>query len=134
MKILHFLKSRQAKPFVSENDFMDNLEKQSHTAIETLVRLRDSDIEEEDKLTIEYCFYTNILKKSEALVTEIEKLNYKVHNCIAPNNKDLFMVSGRTTEIKMMHEALRKWSVEMCELGYKHDCNFDRWEIVLDAN
>lgn len=132
MEILRFLKFRQKKQFVSEIDFIENRGKQSHAAIETLVRLRDSAVEEEDELKIDYFFYTDTLEKSQVLATEIKKLDYTIHNDVTSNNKKLFVISGRTTEMKMMHETLRKWVAEMCELGYKHDCNFDNWEIALD--
>lgn len=131
MEILRFLKPRQKKQFVSEIDFITNCGKQSHAAIETLVRLRDSAVEEEDELKIDYFFYTNTLEKSQILAKEIQKLDYTIHNEVASNNKKLFVITGRTTEMKMMHETLRKWVAEMCELGYKHDCNFDHWKIAL---
>lgn len=130
MEILRFLKPRQKKQFVSEIDFMANRGKQSHVAIETLVRLRDLAVEEEDALKIDYFFYTDTLEKSQVLAEEIQKLDYTADNRIAPHNKNLFVITGRTTEMKMMHEILRKWVAEMCELGYKHDCIFDRWEIA----
>ena len=129
MEILRFLKPRPKKQFVSETDFITNNGKQSHAAIETLVRLRDSAVEEEDELRIDYFFYTNTLEKSMLLAKEIQKLDYVVHNEVASHDKNLFIVAGRTTAMKMMHEILRKWVAEMCELGYKHDCRFDRWEI-----
>lgn len=130
MEILRFLKPRQKKPFVSEIDFIANRGKQFHTAIATLVSLRDSSVEEEDELKIDYFFYTNTLEKSQVLANEIQKLDYIVHNNVSSNDKNIFVIRGRTTEMKMMHEILRKWVSEMCELGYKHDCHFERWEIT----
>lgn len=132
MEILRFLKSRQKKQFVSEIDFIANCGKQFHTAIETLVRLRDSAVEEEDELKIDYFFYTNTLEKSQVLAREIQKLDYTIHNGVTLHDKNIFVISGRTTKMKMMHEILRKWTAEMCELGYKHDCNFESWKIVPD--
>lgn len=130
MEILRFLKPRQKKQFVSEIDFKMNHRKQLHAAIETLGRLRDSAVEEEDELKIDYFFFTDTLEKSQALIKEIQKLDYTIHDGITSNDKNLFLITGRTTEMKMMHEILRKWVVEMCELGYAHDCNFDSWKIT----
>ncbi len=132
MEILSFLKPRQKKQFVSEIDFIANCGKQFHTAITNLVSLRDSAVEEEDELKIDYFFYTDTLEKSQILAKEIQKLDYTVHHGAAPNHKNLFVITGRTAEMKMMHEILRKWVAEMCELGRKHDCHFENWEIVLD--
>lgn len=130
MEILRFLKNRQKKQFVSEIDFIANRAKQSHAAIENLVSLRDLAVEEEDELRIDYFFYTDTLEKSQVLTKEIQKLDYIVHSDVASHDKNLFVIRGRTTQMKMMHEILRRWVTEMCELGYKHDCNFDSWQII----
>ncbi|MES2863291.1 MAG: ribonuclease E inhibitor RraB [Bacteroidota bacterium] len=132
MEILRFLKSKEKIKFVSENKFIENRKKLVLNSIEKLVDSRDFNIEEEDELKIEFNFYTNTLKKSEEFAKEIQKLNYTVQNQVSPNNKGLFVINGLTTEMKMMHEVLRKWSLEMCDLGYRFDCNFDSWEIILD--
>ncbi|WP_165830162.1 ribonuclease E inhibitor RraB [Flavobacterium hydrophilum] len=107
-----------------------NQHKQFRLATESLVSLRDAAVEEEDELKIDYFFYTDTLEKSQKIEKEIRKMNYVVNQEIAFNNKNLFIISGRTTEIRMMHEALRKWVEEMCALGYKYDCSFDSWKIV----
>ena len=133
MKILHFLKSKEKIRFVSENKFIENRKKLVLISIEKLVYLRDFNIEEEDKLKIEFNFYTNTLKKSEEFAKQIQKLNYTVQNQVSLNNKGLFVINGLTTEMKMMYEVLREWNVEMCDLGYKFDCNFDSWEIIFDS-
>lgn len=130
MEILSFLKHKKKKQFVSENDFITNQDKQFRLSIESLVSLRDSLVEEEDELKIDYFFYTDTLEKSQKLEKEIQKLGYIVNHGIALHDKSLFVISGRTTEIKMMHETLRGWIGAMCDLGYKHDCIFDTWRIV----
>lgn len=130
MEILRFLKPKQKKQFVSEMDSIINQDKQFRLATESLVRLRDAAVEEEDELKIDYFFYTDTLEKSQKIEKEIRKMNYVVSQGIAPHDKNLFVISGRTTEIRMMHEALKKWVEEMCVLGYKYDCSFDNWRIV----
>lgn len=133
MKILHFLKSKEKKQFVSENEFIENRRKLVFSSVEKLVHLRDLNIDEEDKLKIEFYFYTDTFKKSEEFVKEIQKLNYTFRKEFLPNNNRLFVIYGSTIEMKMMYEVLKKWIVEMCELGYKFDCNFDSWEIIFDS-
>lgn len=130
MEILSFLKHKKKKQFVSENDFTANQDKQFRLSIESLVSLRDAAVEEEDELKIDYFFYTNTLEKAQKLEKEIQKLGYIVNHGIASHDKNLFVISGRTTEIKMMHETLSKWAGDMCDLGYKYDCSFDNWMIV----
>ncbi|MBE8724401.1 ribonuclease E inhibitor RraB [Flavobacterium hungaricum] len=130
MEILRFFKKKQKQQFVSETDFTANQGIQFRTAIEALVTLRDAGVEEEDALKIEYFFYTNTLEKAQKLEQEIQKMNYTVNHTAASHDKRLFVISGSTTAIKMMHETLSKWVGEMCELGYEHDCSFENWKIV----
>ncbi|WP_428231882.1 ribonuclease E inhibitor RraB [Flavobacterium sp.] len=130
MEILSFLKPKKKKRFVSENDFTANKEKQFRLSIESLVKLRDASVEEEDELKIDYFFYTDTLEKSQKMEEEIQKLGYIVNHGTASHDKSLFVISGRTTEMKMMHETLKEWIADMCEMGYKYDCSFDSWKIV----
>ncbi|MEP6931919.1 MAG: ribonuclease E inhibitor RraB [Flavobacterium sp.] len=133
MEILSFLKPKKQKRLVSENDLTANLGKHFRLATESLVSLRDASVEEEDELKIDYFFYSNSLEKAQKLEKEIQKMDYIVNYGPAPQDKNLFVISGRTTEIKMMHESLSKWVAAMCELGYKYDCNFDNWKIVSES-
>lgn len=133
MEILNFLKPKKKKQFVSANEFTTNQDKQFRLSIESLVGLRDSGVEEEDQRLIDYFFYTDTLEKAQGLEEEIRKLGYIVNHGIASHNKNLFVVSGRTTPIKMMYESLSGWIAEMCQMGYKLDCSFDHWGIVEDS-
>lgn len=134
MEILSFFKTKQKKQFVSETDFILNQHKQFRTATESLVSLRDSEIEEDDELKIEYFFYTDNFEKSQKLEKEIQKIGYIVNHGQAIKDKNLFVIAGKTTKMKMMHETLREWVIEMSELGYKYDCRFDNWKIAVEQN
>ncbi|MBW1656018.1 MULTISPECIES: ribonuclease E inhibitor RraB [Flavobacterium] len=92
--------------------------------------LRDSGVEEEDELKIDYFFYTDTLEKAREFENEIRKVGYIVNHGTASHDKSLFVVSGRTTPIRMMHETLSSWIAEMCQMGYRSDCSFDHWSIV----
>ncbi|TCN59544.1 hypothetical protein D0809_06470 [Flavobacterium circumlabens] len=130
MEILSFLKPKKSKRQISENDFTANQGKHLRLATESLVRLRDAGVEEEHELKIDYFYYSDSLEKVRKLEKEIQNMDYMVNYKPASHDKNLFVIYGRTPEIKMMHESLSKWVAEMCELGYKHDCNFDNWKIV----
>jgi len=134
MEILSFLNVKKQKRYVSENDFAANQIRHVKQATESLVSLRDVAVEEEDEFKIDYFFYTDTLEKAQKLEEEIQSMNFIVNHGPASQNKNLFAISGRTLEIKMMHESLSKWVSEMCELGYKHDCNFESWQIVPELN
>ncbi|MDP5201891.1 ribonuclease E inhibitor RraB [Flavobacterium sp. DG2-3] len=130
MEILSFLKPKKQKRLVSENDFDTNLLRHLRLATESLVSLRDAAVEEEDELKIDYFFNSDTLEKAQELKKELHSKSYIVNYEAAQQDKNLFVISGKTTEIKMMHESLSQWVTEMCELGYKHDCKFDSWTIV----
>jgi hypothetical protein len=130
MGILHLLKPKRKKQFVFELDFTTNRGRQSHLAIETLVRLRESNIEEDDELKVNYVFHADTAEKAIRLADELQNLNYLVQQEVATGNKKLFVIKGQTTPMRMMHEVLRKWAVDMCDLGYKHDCDFESWDII----
>lgn len=129
MGILHLLKRKRKKQFVSEVDFSTNRGRQSHLAIEKLVQLREANIEEEDMLKIDYSFCTDTIEKAQELITALQHLDYSIENKITDSKKGLLIIKGRSTSVKMMHEVLRKWATDMCDLGYKCDCDFNGWEI-----
>lgn len=126
MGMLNLFKPRK-KQCVSEIDFITNRDQQSHLAVETLVGLRELNVEESDAFSINFCFRTDSLEKLLQLIEALQLLNYSVK---LTDNKKLFVVKGQTTSIKMTHEVLKKWAIDMCELGYKHDCHFENWDIA----
>lgn len=130
MEIFRILKPKQKKQFVSEIDFSTNRGRQSHLAIQTLVRLREVNVEEEDELKIDYIFFTDTFEKAQSLTKALQNLGYIVDGKMSASDKKVHTIKGQTTHIRMMHEVLRKWAIEMCELGYEYDCNFEEWEIT----
>lgn len=134
MEILSFLKPKKKKQsFVSENDFIANQDKQLHLSIALLVSLGNPRVEEKEEFIIDYFFHTDSLGKAQKLEEELQKLDYIVNHGNAFHNKNLFVISGRTKEIKIIHETLREWIGEMCDVGYKYDCSFDSWRIVEES-
>jgi len=130
MNILSFLKPKKQKRLVSVNDFNSSLGRHYRFATESLVTLRDTGVEEEDELKIDYFFYSDSPEKAQKLEKEIKKMDFIVNSEPAPHDKNLIVISGTTPSIKMMHESLSKWVTEMSELAFKHDCSFDSWKIV----
>ncbi len=127
MRILHFLKSKQKKPFVSEIDFITNQQQQAFLTTQVLGRLREEHVEEEEELRVYYFFHTNTLQKAEQLATELQQLHYTAITDAVPNS-NLFMITGQTTKMKMTYEVIKKWTAIIGELGYTFDCNFLGWE------
>ena len=129
MRILNFLKPKQSKRFVSEIDFIKNRDQQSHLAVETLVGLRELNVEEGDAYSIEFWFSVGSTDRKFELTKRLENLGYLVNT--ENNSNSQWVVSGRTSPMKMMHEVLKKWATDMCALGYEHDCNFEWWRVSV---
>lgn len=113
--------------FVSETAFNENRGRQMQMTPQTLEQLRNLNVTADKELKLEYFFYTNTADKAKQLATEIEKLNYTVQHGVSAGDKNLFIVTGWTTKMKMSDEVVQQWTKQMCELGYKFDCEFDGW-------
>lgn len=127
MGFFDFLKPKTDKKFVSENDFKTNQSRQVEMAPQTLAQLRNLNVSESQNLKLEFFFYTNNLEKAGALANELEKLNYSVEFGQSAGDKKLFVITGWSIKMQMSNNVVEKWTSEMCEVGYKFDCEFDGW-------
>ncbi|SHF74062.1 Regulator of RNase E activity RraB [Flavobacterium fontis] len=133
MGLFDFLKPKSNNgQFVSEPAFNSNREKQMQMTPQTIEQLRNLNVTADRELKLEYFFYTNNADKAKQLATEIEKLDYTVQHGVSAGDKNLFVVTGRTTKMKMSDEVVKQWTKQMCELGYKFDCEFDGWGTETD--
>ena len=127
MGLLDIFKSRTPKRFVSENDFRKNLSSQLKMTPQTLEQLKKLDIDDTKELKLEYFFYTNSLEKAKIFADQIKADNFNTEYHQAAIGKDQFVITGWTNPMKMDEEIVGTWTKKMCELGYKHDCEFDGW-------
>lgn len=118
--------------FVSAQHLKDNIAKQTEGAPKVMEQLRQQNITQDKELKLEYFFYTNTNEKAKMFAPELEKLNYTVKYGQSAGDKNLFVITGLTTKMKMTNEIVVNWSKQMCELGYKFDCDFDGWGASLD--
>lgn len=133
MGLFDFLKPKSNNgQFVSEAEYNNNRDKQMQMTPETLEQLRNLGVTADKELKLEYFFYTNTAEKAKQLATEIENLNYTVQHGVSSGDKNLFIVTGWTTKMKMSDEVVKQWTKQMCELGYKYDCEFDGWGTEPD--
>lgn len=132
MGLFDFFKSNESGTFVSEQDFKKNISKQMQMTPMTMEQLRQIDVTEEKELKLEFFFYTNTTEKASQLETELIKLNYTVENRQSASNKKEFIVTGWTIKMKMSDAIVSNWTKEMCEIGYKFDCDFDGWGTSPD--
>ena len=129
MGLFDFLKSKQDinGQFVTEKAFGHNMTKQLQMVPQTMEQLRKIDVSADKELKLEYFFYTNTIDKAKRFASELEKLNYKVDHGQSAGDKKSFVITGWTTKMKMETHIVANWTKQMCELGYKFDCDFDGW-------
>ena len=129
MGFFDFFKPKQNSnnQFVTEQAFKSNLTKQMQMTPQTMEQLRKINVSADKEFKLEYFFYTNTADKAKLFADELGKLNYEVkHGQSAGDNKS-FVITGWTTKMKMQDNVVANWTKEMCELGYKFDCDFDGW-------
>ena len=134
MGLFDFLKPKQNgnNQFVTEQAFKSNLTKQMQMTPQTMEQLRKINVSADKELKLEYFFYTNTADKAKLFADEIGKLNYEVKSEQSKDDKKSFLITGWTTKMKMQDNVVADWTKEMCELGYKFDCDFDGWGTSPD--
>lgn len=118
--------------YVSKESFEENFQNQISMSPQTLQKLRSYGVDEYRELKLEFFFYTNLQKKAEALANELKSLGYEVETAASAFADDNTCITGWTTKMKMSETVVVAWTRQMCELGYKHDCEFDGWGTMPD--
>ncbi|GAA5484846.1 hypothetical protein Hsar01_04099 [Haloferula sargassicola] len=90
-------------------------------------QLRGYGVTDESKLKLEYFFYTNTKEKAESLAKELAGRGYIGDFDVAASDSSQFVITGWTPPMAMSDEVVVGWTGEMCEIGYKFDCEFDGW-------
>lgn len=127
MGLLDIFKKNDNGQFVTERQFNENTRNQVELAPKTLTQLRDIGVTDDKELKLEFFFYSNSMDKVQNLSTELRKMNYDVEFGQSQGDKKLFISTGWTKKMKMDELTVKSWTKEMCELGYKFDCDFDGW-------
>lgn len=131
MGLFDFFRSNPDGIFVSTKSFARNILNQMEMTPMTLTQLRKNNVSQDTELKLDYFFYTNNVEKAKKLSEELLKLNYKVEYRLDEQKRKQFIITGETTNIKMTDSIVLKWTADMCELGYKCDCEFDGWGTLL---
>lgn len=121
-----FLKGKQKK-FISEEQHKENLALQLSMSPETVDQLRNYGVTDDKSLKLEYFFYTNTGEKAEALSKELSAMGYASEFGESAQDTHIQIVTGWTTPVLMSTDNVLEWTAAMCNLGYKHDCEFDGW-------
>ena len=128
MGIFDFLKPKERTgKFVSESEYQKNHDNQMSMTPQTLEQLRKLNVSEDQELKLEYFFYTNTINKAEELSVELSNMGYSVEHGKSAEDKRLYVITGWTSKIPMIDNKVKQWTSQMCEVGYKFDCDFDGW-------
>ncbi len=95
-------------------------------------QLRKVGVTPDKELKLEFFFYTDTVDKAQILAAEIQKLKYSVQHDRSAGDSNLFVVTGWTIKMKMTDSIVAEWAKQMCELGYKFDCDFDGWGTSIE--
>ena len=114
-------------PFVRRRSLIENEKMQMKLAPITLSHLKNFGVSDDTELKVEFFFYSRDQIHADALVNKLKELNYEVYSCRSAGNEDLFLITGWTTKMKMDDKTVQDWTEEMCEVGYRFDCQFDGW-------
>ncbi len=118
---------------VSEIQHRENIERHKAVNSRVLRQLHALGMNEKANLKLEFFFYTDQQDKANNLAIELTRLGYKIEKTEpSGGKKNLYVVSGWSTEIKMDSNHITEWTTRMCELGLKEDCHFDGWGTFHD--
>lgn len=118
------------KRFLQPEKHQSNVKGQLAGNKKILQQLSLMGVTQESKLSLEYFFYTDTQAKASALNDAIQRLGYDKLKVDSANA--LWVVTGWTTKQIMRPDAVDQWTRDMCELGFKHDCEFDGWGTYPD--
>lgn len=117
----------KSSKFVSEQEYIFNLEIQTKMSPKTLEQLRDLGVDDFKKLKLEFFFYTDKEENAKKLTSELEDEGYEVSYGPSASDKKLLVITGWTKPMQMDENTVREWTRDMCSVGYEHDCQFDGW-------
>lgn len=80
-----------------------------------------------DTIILNFYFYTNKLKKAQALKESLRLENYQAF--ISHQGDTLYLISGWTNPIIFNTVTLHSWVLNMNEMGFEKDCDFDGFNL-----
>ena len=131
MGIFDFYKPKDTR-YVTEEAFKENSLKQSAATSQVLGLLKKHSLSDANLRCLEFFFYTNTIDKAKLLAVELQKKEYSAAYRKSGHGNKSFVITGWTRKISIGDSALATWAKEMCELGYKYDCEFDGWGTDID--
>lgn len=117
------------KRFITQQKY-DQLKKQQVEQLPALLEaLAKHGIKNSESHRLRFYFYTNSEKKSSDLISKLKNLGYETDPA-GKNDRGEFSIKGISTLIKINKTTLEKWTLQMLEIGFKNDCEFDGFEVA----
>jgi regulator of RNase E activity RraB len=120
---------------------LSNTENQINTHIENLEirnalveiidsKVKELGIEKSDTQSVEFFFYAESEEKANKFKSYLEeKFAYEVYGINKANDK--WSIIGCTLVMSTKNSAIQKWSMQMCDLAFEFDIEFDGWGMLL---
>jgi len=115
--------------YISEEQHKENLASQLATSPETMEQLRGFGSTEDRSVKLEYFFYTDSVDKASALADDLTAMGYNADFQKCDNPNKIRIVAGASTPVQMARDHILEWTETMCNVGFKHDCEFDGWGL-----
>lgn len=86
--------------------------------------------QDKNLVKLEFEFYTDLDLKGEDLLEDLKKLNYEGEVDATHRKCDCTRVYGTTTLIRNEEEILKKWWVELRDVGNYHGCDLIFYSVI----
>ena len=113
--------------FQTDEAYAQNRARQLTMTPQTVSQLRKYGVTDDSRLKLEYFYYTNTKEKAAALAQELADLGYTGSLDHSASDRKQFVVTGWTSPMRMDDHTVLDWIGRMCDVGHKHDCEFDGW-------
>ena len=124
---------QQATQFVTDEQHQDHLKKLEAINSKMLSDLGKYGVNDNSALSLNFYFVTNDSLKAQQLSEELEKSGYHANTIhSSPKDHSLWVLSGNSASVGMDSASVNKWTASICEVGYKHDCEFQGWNPVSE--
>jgi hypothetical protein len=118
--------------FLDREAFERILTSQTTMAPQTVEQLRKIGVPSNATLRLEYFFYAASQDAGDALAVHLRAKGYSSECAPAADGSASFCITGWSLPVSMDQAAVVRWTIEMCHLGFDHDCEFDGWGTTPD--
>ena len=121
------------KVFVSKQQHDDHLNSLRKLNRQMRKQLAQYGTDGNSALNLNIYFDTDDSLKAQHLADTLEKIGYRaniIHR--SPKDKTLWVLTPTSGRVSMDSIALDNWSNSVCNLAYRHDCEFEGWSPVTE--